>query len=109
VLDRERLAGYVGHDAAFEAEFLQLLLGTVENCLASLAAPSLQIYATLHAAKAGIVVAAGDELRTQIEQACDLAMQLETTGWTVEAREALSKLNASLLQLATEIRAVLAN
>jgi hypothetical protein len=107
VLDRERLAGYVGQDAAFEAEFLKLLLGTVENCLASLATPSLQIYANLHAAKAGIIVAAGDELRALVEQACDQTVKLEVAGWTDEARQTLSRLNTSLSELAADIRAVL--
>jgi len=107
MLDRARLAQYVGHDPEFEAEFLSLLMSTVQTCLAALATPTLQIYSTLHAAKVAIAVSTCEEMRGQIERACDQTVNLLDTGWTDEAHQALAHLMGSMKQLALEIKTVL--
>jgi hypothetical protein len=107
MLDRERLAGYVGSDAAFELEFLRLLHGTVANCLEALSQPTLQIYGTLHAAKAGLSVATTEELRQCIDTACELTANLPESGLTLEVRSALARLDTPLAQLKAEIASIL--
>ncbi len=107
MLDRERLAGYVGHDAAFELEFLRLLHGTVVSCMEALSQPTIQIYSTLHAAKAGLSVATCEELRRCIDTACDLTSNLPYSGLTTEARLALHQIERPLVQLEAEIASIL--
>lgn len=107
MLDRERLAGYVGHDAAFELEFLRLLHSTVASCLEALLQPTPQIYGTLHAAKAGLSVATTEELRQFISTACELTSNLPVSGLTPEALKALARLDTPLIQLQAEIASIL--
>lgn len=109
MLDRERLARYVGTDPAFEREFLKLLAQSTDECLQALVAPTHDIYAKLHAAKAGISVAAHEELRGLLQQACDQTMTLQTSGLTDEARQTLQSLEPLIAQLFREIRAVISS
>jgi hypothetical protein len=109
MLDRERLAHYVGADPAFEREFLTLLAQSTDECLQALAAPSHDIYAKLHAAKAGISVAAHEELRGVLQQACDQMVTLQASGLTDEVRQTLQSLEPLIAQLSREIRAVISS
>lgn len=104
MLDRQQLARYIGDDRAFEAQFLALLLDSVRGCIVALAAPSSQIYSVLHAAKAGITVAACAELMALHQSACDLTINPNDAGvWSGDCLELLARLRECLIQLAAEI------
>jgi uncharacterized radical SAM superfamily Fe-S cluster-containing enzyme len=74
-----------------------------------MAAPSHDIYAKLHAAKAGISVAAHEELRSLLHQACDQTMTLQASGLTEEVHQTLQSLEPLVTQLSREIRAVISS
>jgi 2,3-bisphosphoglycerate-dependent phosphoglycerate mutase len=109
LLDRERLAQYVGRDPAFEREFLALLGQTTEACLQALAEPTVDIYAMLHAAKAGISVAAHEELRSALQLACDHTVTIQASGLTEEVRQVLRMIEPLMAQLSREIMAVISS
>ncbi len=108
ILDRQRLAQYVGSDAAFEAQFLALLLATVSDCMGALDPLTNQTYRSLHAAKPGLVVATTEKFAAQLSQVCDVLV--EATTWPLPAPqvERLEDLRLQLQQLSLEIHQALA-
>jgi hypothetical protein len=71
LLDRGKLANYIGSDLAFEREYLGILRQTVQSCCAALSMPTIDIYKLLHGAKPGIVIATCAELSDLLMQCCD--------------------------------------
>ncbi len=107
VLDRALLATYVGDDSEFEAQYLALLKETVDQCLNELKQPSSQLYAVLHAAKSGVMVAVTPEVAASFTRACDLTVLAKSQELPDDALEVLAKLCAQLELLAKEISAAL--
>jgi hypothetical protein len=102
-LDRQQLARYIGDDRAFEVQFLTLLLETVKGCVVALEAPTPQIYSVLHAAKAGIAVAASAELNALHQLACDHTVDPGDGTWIEDDLALLKRLREHLIQFAAEI------
>ncbi|TAG26124.1 MAG: hypothetical protein EAZ37_10190 [Burkholderiales bacterium] len=113
MLDRQRLASFIGQDRAFEKQYLALLLDTVVACIASLDQPKVDIYSALHASKAGISVAANAELMNSLQLACDLTMhgsQAPISGEiSAQTSAALVQLRLQLLVFRSEIEKILAS
>jgi hypothetical protein len=107
VLNRGLLANYVGHDAEFEAQYLVLLKETVDQCLNELKQPSSQLYAVLHAAKSGIMVAVTAEVAALFTQACDLTVVAKNQALPDDVLKVLAMLCSQLELLAKEISAAL--
>lgn len=109
MLDRQRLASFVGPDRAFEKQYLALLLDTVVSCIASLDQPKADIYSALHAAKAGISVAADEALINSLRLACDLTVHGSGAAFSAETSAALVQLRRQLLVFRSEIEKILAS
>lgn len=109
MLDRQQLARYIGDDRAFEAQFLALLLDSIQGCVVALEAPSPQIYTVLHAAKAGITVAACEDLIALHQSACDRTINPSSVGaWSDDCLALLMRLREHLIHLTAEIEPVIA-
>jgi hypothetical protein len=109
MLDRQRLASFIGQDCAFEKQFLALLQDTLLVCIASLEEPNADVYSALHAAKAGISVAASEALINSLQLACDLTVHGSQEPFSAETSAAFVQLRLQLLIFRSEIEQVLAS
>lgn len=108
ILDRQRLALYVGSDAGFEAQFLALLAETVESCADALNPPSPETYRALHAAKPGLVVATTEDFAAQLGIVCDLLVEVAQWPLPLEQSPSIEAVRLQLQQLSLEIKQALA-
>jgi hypothetical protein len=108
ILDRQRLADYVGSDASFEAQFLTLLAETVSACIDALNPPSAETYRVLHSAKPGLVVSTTETFAVQLGQVCDVLVDVAQWPLPHAQAKSLVDLRVQLEQLGFEIRQALA-
>jgi hypothetical protein len=107
ILDRTRLAQYIGVDASFEAQYLTLLAQTIQTCMESLVKPTSQTYGALHAAKPGLMVATTLSFSEQFSSACDRLMLVSDWPLSDDVALKLIDLHAQLEKLFEEIQNLL--
>jgi hypothetical protein len=107
ILDRARLAQYVGSDPEFEAQYLTLLRETVRSCQLALNTSKQDLYRSLHAAKPGLMVATQEAFSTLLTQVCDELLVSTDEAFSDQQTLLLEKMRVDFIELATDIQVVL--